>query len=180
MRRLQRQQTWGRDTRLSRCGKKIGSRLELWNQIEEAQLKELPPSEICRQIFTTGVQVRTVGGDLAISIVHPNVKTSLRYSLRSLPNIMVGMTVNVQPLLVTDDAVRVSYKNDSGGIEAFEVKPIEYSDVGFDMSAPVFGAGGGECSVKAINELPPARDFACAKLAESELLFRAKHKMHGT
>ena len=129
----------GRDTRLTRGGKKIGSRLELWNRIEESQLKERPPAEICRQIFTTGVQVRTVGGDLAISIVHPNVKTSLRYSLRSLPGVMVGMIVNVQPLLVTADAVRVSYKNDSGDIEAFEVEPIEYGDVGFDMSAPVFG-----------------------------------------
>ena len=129
----------GRDTRLSRCGKKIASRLELWNRIEESQLKELPDSDICRQIFTTGVQVRTVGGDLAVSIVHPNVKTSLRYSLRSLPDIMVGMTVNVQPLLVTADAVQVSYKNHAGEIETFEVAPIEYGDAGFDMSAPVFG-----------------------------------------
>ena len=49
----------GRDTRLTRGGKKIASRLELWNRIEEAQLKELPAPDICRQIFTTGVQVRT-------------------------------------------------------------------------------------------------------------------------
>ena len=129
----------GRDTRLTRGGKKIASRLELWNRIEEAQLKELPAPDICRQIFTTGVQVRTVGGDLAVSIVHPNVKTSLRYSLRSLPDIMVGMTVNVQPLLVTADAVQVSYQNHAGEIETFEVAPIEYGDAGFDMSAPVFG-----------------------------------------
>lgn len=129
----------GRDTRLTRGGKKIASRLELWNRIEESQLKELPDSDICRQIFTTGVQVRTVGGDLAVSIVHPNVKTSLRYSLRSLPDIMVGMAVNVQPLLVTADAVQVSYKNHAGEIETFEVAPIEYGDAGFDMSAPVFG-----------------------------------------
>ena len=129
----------GRDTRLTRGGKKIASRLELWNRIEEPQLKELPAPDICRQIFTTGVQVRTVGGDLAVSIVHPNVKTSLRYSLRSLPDIMVGMTVNVQPLLVTADAVQVSYKNHAGEIETFEVAPIEYGDAGFDMSAPVFG-----------------------------------------
>lgn len=129
----------GRDTRLTRGGKKITSRLELWNRIEEAQLKELPDSEICRQIFTTGVQVRTVGGDLAVSIVHPNVKTSLRYSLCSLPDIMVGMTVNVQPLLVTADSVQVSYKNHAGEIETFEVEPIEYGDEGFDLAAPVFG-----------------------------------------
>lgn len=129
----------GRDTRLTRGGKKIASRLELWNRIEESQLKELPAPDICRQIFTTGVQVRTVGGDLAVSIVHPNVKTSLRYSLRSLPDIMVGMTVNVQPLLVTADSVQVSYKNHAGEIETFEVAPIEYGDAGFDMSAPVFG-----------------------------------------
>lgn len=129
-----------RDTRIIRNGKKIGSRTQLWNWIEKDQLRELPDPEICRQIFTTGIQVRTVGGDLAISFVHPKRKTATRYSLSHLPDIMVGQTVNVQPILVSDDALAlVSYKNGAGEIVSFEVKPIEYDAAGFDVDAPVFG-----------------------------------------
>ena len=130
----------GRDTRITRNGRKIGSRTQIWNWIEKAQLRELPDEEICRQIFTTGVQVRTVGGDLAISFVHPKNKTATRYSLSALPDIMVGQTVNVQPILVSDEALAlVSYENARREIVSFEVKPIEYNEVGFDLAAPVFG-----------------------------------------
>lgn len=129
-----------RDTRITRAGRKIGSRTMIWNWIEEEQLRELPDKEICRQIFTTGAQVRTVGGDLAVSFVHPKNKAATRYSLSSLPDIMVGMTVNIQPVLVSDEALAlVSYKDRSGEIVSFEVKPIEYDRVGFDIAAPVFG-----------------------------------------
>ena len=130
----------GRDTRIIRNGKKIGSRTQLWNWIEKDQLRELPDAEICRQIFTTGIQVRTVGGDLAISFVHPKRKTATRYSLSHLPDIMVGQTVNVQPILVSDDALTlVSYKDGAGEIVSYEAKPIEYDAAGFDVDAPVFG-----------------------------------------
>lgn len=129
-----------RDTRITRAGRKIGSRTELWNRIELEQLRELPDEEICRQIFTTGVQVRTVGGDLAVTFVHPKTKSATRYSLSGLPEIMVGMTVNIQPILVSDEALAlVSYKGSDGEIMSFEIKPIEYNEAGFDISAPVFG-----------------------------------------
>lgn len=129
-----------RDTRITRAGRKIGSRTMIWNWIKEEQLRELPDEEICRQIFTTGIQPRTVGGDLAISFVHPKNKAATRYSLSALPDIMVGMTVNIQPVLVSDEALAlVSYKDRSGEIVSFEVKPIEYDRVGFDIAAPVFG-----------------------------------------
>lgn len=126
------------DTRLSRGGSKIGSRLELWQHIAADQLKELPDAEVCRQIFTTGVQVRKVGGDLAITVVHPKVKQSMRYSLSHLPHILIGQSVNVQPVLVdSEPLVLVSYEY-GGEIIAEEIKPIEYDAVGFDISAPVF------------------------------------------
>lgn len=129
-----------RDTRISRAGRKIGSRTMIWNWIKEEQLRELPDEEICRQIFTTGIQPRTVGGDLAISFVHPKNKAATRYSLSALPDIMVGMTVNVQPILVSEEALAlVSYQDRTGEIVSFEVKPIEYDRVGFDIAAPVFG-----------------------------------------
>lgn len=129
-----------RDTRITRAGRKIGSRTMIWNWIKEEQLRELPDEEICRQIFTTGIQPRTVGGDLAISFVHPKNKAATRYSLSALPDIMVGMTVNVQPILVSEEALAlVSYQDRTGEIVSFEVKPIEYDRVGFDIAAPVFG-----------------------------------------
>lgn len=129
-----------RDTRITRAGRKIGSRTMIWNWIKEEQLRELPDEEICRQIFTTGIQPRTVGGDLAISFVHPKNKAATRYSLSALPDIMVGMTVNVQPILVIEEALAlVSYQDRTGEIVSFEVKPIEYDRVGFDIAAPVFG-----------------------------------------
>lgn len=130
----------GRDTRILRHGRKIGSRTQLWNRILSDQLRELPDEEICRQIFTTGIQVRTVGSDLAISFVHPKRKTATRYSLSHLPDILIGQTVNVQPILVGDEALAlVSYENAQKEVVSFEVKPIEYNDVGFDINAPVFG-----------------------------------------
>ena len=129
-----------RDTRITRNGRKVGSRTMIWNWIQQDQLRELPDEEVCRQIFTTGVQVRTVGGDLAISFVHPKNKQATRYSLSALPDIMVGMTVNVQPILVSDEALAlVSYQDSTGEVVSFEVKPIEYDRVGFDIAAPVFG-----------------------------------------
>ena len=129
-----------RDTRITRAGRKIGSRTMIWNWIKEEQLRELPDEEICRQIFTTGIQPRTVGGDLAISFVHPKNKAATRYSLSALPDIMVGMTVNVQPILVSEEALAlISYQDRTGEIVSFEVKPIEYDRVGFDIAAPVFG-----------------------------------------
>lgn len=129
-----------RDTRITRAGRKIGSRTMIWNWIKEEQLRELPDEEICRQIFTTGIQPRTVGGDLAVSFVHPKNKAATRYSLSALPDIMVGMTVNVQPILVSEEALAlVSYQDRTGEIVSFEVKPIEYDRVGFDIAAPVFG-----------------------------------------
>lgn len=129
-----------RDTRIMRAGRKVGSRTMIWNWIQQDQLRELPDEEVCRQIFTTGVQVRTVGGDLAISFVHPKNKQATRYSLSALPDIMVGMTVNVQPILVSEEALAlVSYQDSTGEVVSFEVKPIEYDRVGFDIAAPVFG-----------------------------------------
>lgn len=129
----------GLDTRLTRAGRKIGSRQDLWNRIAEDQLRELPDADICRLIFTTGVQVRKVGGDLAITIVHPKTKMPMRYSLSHLPGIMVGMDVNAQPVLVDEKPlVLVSYEDD-GVVASYEVEPIVYDDAGFDITSPVFG-----------------------------------------
>jgi hypothetical protein len=131
----------GLDTRLKRGGLVIGSRAALWQKIPREKLRELPDAETCRQVFANGVSARKVAGDLTVSIAHPRAGRSLKYSVRDLDGIMVGMTVEVQPLLVTAEPLCiVSYE--SGGKErSFEIAPVTLDDAGFDITAPVFGAG---------------------------------------
>jgi transposase InsO family protein len=127
------------DTRLTRGHRKIASRAELWDRITREHLRELPDADVCRQIFTSGVQTRKVGGDLSISFAHPKVKHACVYSLSDAQGILVGQTVNVQPILVDTKAlVAVSYEY-KGEVVTMEVEPIEYDDAGFDVNAPVFG-----------------------------------------
>jgi hypothetical protein len=127
------------DTRLRRSGRLIGIRTMLWQRITESQLRELPDAEICRQIFTTGMQVRKVAGDLTIRIVHPKIKRALVYSLADLPGIISGMDVAVQPVLVDAElVVIVRYKYDNEDV-SFEAKPIELDAAGFDIAAAVIG-----------------------------------------
>jgi hypothetical protein len=127
------------DSRLHRGGKIIGSRAWLWNHITAEQLRELPDREICRAIFTTGIQVRRVAGDLTISIVHPHTKQPTRYSLAHLPGVIIGQDVNVQPVLVDPEPVAaVSYKC-QGEVVSRELEPIAYAGNGFDLSGAVFG-----------------------------------------
>ena len=126
------------DTRLNRNGVTL-SRLMLWQKIRPEQLMELPDPEICRQIYATKIEGRKVGGDLSITIVHPNEKRSLRYSLAGLPGITVGDSVNVQPILVDPEPlIKVSYKHDGKPI-SIEVPPIVFNEAGFDIDAPVYG-----------------------------------------
>jgi hypothetical protein len=131
----------GLDTRLKRAGQYVGARSMLWNRIGKEDLRELPDAETCRQVFANGVQTRRVAGDLTVSVVHPKAGRSMKYSVRDLDGIMVGLTVTIQPLLVTDAPLCiVSYE--SGGVErSFEISPVVFDEAGFDVSAPVFGDG---------------------------------------
>jgi len=127
------------DTRLHRAGRNIGIRTMLWQRITENQLRELPDAEICRQIFTTGIQTRKVAGDLTIRFVHPKIKRALVYSLADLPGIVSGMDVVVQPVLVDAELiVIVRYKHNNEEI-SYEAKPIELDAAGFDIEAAVIG-----------------------------------------
>jgi hypothetical protein len=129
----------GLDSRLRRDGKIVGVRAHLWQRITLEELRELPDEQTCRQVFTRGVQRRKVKGDLSISMVHPRMSQSLRYSLRDLPGILVGMEVSVQPVLLSKAGVcMVSYEHEGEGV-SFEVEPIQYDEAGFRVDAPVFG-----------------------------------------
>ncbi len=129
----------GLDTRLTRNGRTIGSRQMLWNRILKQDLRELPDEEICRQIFTTGVQVRKVAGDLTVSISHPKTKRAEKYSVASLPGILVGASVNVQPLLVDEKPLAIVSYELAKETVSYEVEPIVFDEAGFDVNAPVFG-----------------------------------------
>ena len=127
------------DTRLKRGGI-IQSRTALWQRITKDKLRELPDEETCRQVFADDIQKRKVAGDLTVSIVHPRAKRSLKYSLRDLPGVLVGMEVILQPVLVTEAPVCIVSYEYKGEELSFEIKPIEFNAAGFDITAPVFGA----------------------------------------
>jgi hypothetical protein len=128
------------DSRLTRGRRVIGTRYNLWNSIPQDKLRELPDLDICRQVFTTGVQSRKVGGDLTISLLHPKTKRVEVYSLAGRPGIIIGQTVNVQPILIDPEAlVIVSYEAKKGNVVSGEFRPLEYDRAGFDVDAPVFG-----------------------------------------
>lgn len=129
----------GVDTSLRRAGRNVGSRLHLWQAIPNDKLRELPDESVCREIFTRGVETRKVRGDLSITVSHPITRTSEVYDLRDMDGILVGMEVNVQPLLIGGGAkVKVSYKSGGDTISA-EIEPIVFDSAGFDVDAPVFG-----------------------------------------
>jgi hypothetical protein len=128
----------GLDTRLKRGGIHE-SRSTLWQRIKPEQLRELPDEETCRQVFANGVQARKVAGDLTVSIVHPRAGRSLRYSVRDLPGVLVGMELKLQPLLVTEEFPCIASYENEGKEVSFELEPVVYDDAGFDLNSPVFG-----------------------------------------
>ncbi|GHV76488.1 phage associated protein [Spirochaetia bacterium] len=129
----------GLDTRLRRGGVIIGSRANLWQRIPVEKLRELPDEETCRQVFANGVQTRKVAGDLTVSIVHPRAGRSLRYSVRDLPEILVGMELKLQPLLISVEPLCIASYETKGKEMSFELEPIVFDDAGFDINSPVFG-----------------------------------------
>jgi hypothetical protein len=128
----------GLDTRLHRNGLVI-ARSALWQRIKPEQLRELPDGETCRQVFANGIQTRKVAGDLTVSIVHPRAGRSLRYSVRDLPGVLVGMELKLQPLLVTNESLCIAFYEHGGKELSFELAPVVYDDAGFDINSPVFG-----------------------------------------
>ncbi len=128
-----------RDCRLTRGGARIGSRLSLWQHITNDQLRELPDQDACRLLLTHDPALRTVDGSLAFSFAHPRTRRALHYSLHGQPGVVVGMEVEVQPILTETEAIVLVSWDLGGERYAVEVTPIEYNEAGFDISAAVIG-----------------------------------------
>jgi hypothetical protein len=129
----------GLDTRLRRGGVIVGSRANLWQRIPKEKLRELPDEETCRQVFANGVQTRKVAGDLTVSIVHPRAEHSLKYRVRDLPGVLVGMELKLPPLLVTEAPLCIASYDHKGKEISFELEPVVYDSAGFDINSPVYG-----------------------------------------
>jgi len=129
----------GQDTRLRRMGRIIGERTWLWQRIAKEQLRELPPEDVCRQIFTTGMVARKVAGDLTIRVAHPKVKGALVYSVANLPDILAGQEVLVQPVLVDPQPLIAVMLKNGKDLTAYEVEPLQVDAAGFDIQAAVLG-----------------------------------------
>ncbi len=128
----------GLDTRLTRMGRKMGSRLELWHHIGADQLNELPEPELCRLLLTYDEVTRKLDNHLSFSYDHPRAGRRF-YSMYSQPGLLAGSEVTVQPVLTeADPLVLVSWRV---GFEdtTVEVLPIEQDAAGFAADAAVWG-----------------------------------------
>lgn len=123
----------GYNSRLKRNGMHF-NRMDLWLQINQDQLRELPPLPICRDLLTLEPQRVVVRGDLFIQY------DGRFYSL-AFPGIYAGMEVFIQPLLMRREKIlRVHYQDDLGENISFEVKPVQTNEEnGFFSESPIVG-----------------------------------------
>jgi hypothetical protein len=128
----------GLDCRLTRMGRKIGSRLSLWQRIAAEQLRELPDADTCRLLLTQGPVTRKVNGSLSFSFDFPRFGSRV-YQLYGQPGVSVGMDVQVRPILVDRvPRVLVSWEFDGETVNV-EIDPIETDAAGFDLAAAAIG-----------------------------------------
>lgn len=127
------------DSTLTRNGKKIGVRQELWLRITEERLRLLPPAELCRNLLTHKPTLRKVAGDMTITFSHPVAKKSWKYSLADVIELSPGQEVSIAPNLFTVANVFVIFENLKGSTHKYEIKPIAIDEAGFMVDAPVIG-----------------------------------------
>jgi hypothetical protein len=128
----------GLDCRLTRMGRKIGSRLALWQRITAEQLRELPDAETCRLLLTQGPVTRKVNGSLSFSFDFPRFGSRV-YQLYGQPGVTVGMGVQVRPILV-DRVPRVLASWPFGDETiCIELDPIDQDAAGFASDAATIG-----------------------------------------
>lgn len=124
--------------RIKRMGVTIASRYNLWMRIKENQLRELPGLNLCRQIFTNGVQVRKVKSDLTVNIYHPKAKATLIYNVSNI-DVDAGDTVNAEAMIIGEELTALVWYIKNGEELSYELKPIELDSAGFDVNAVIIG-----------------------------------------
>jgi len=127
----------GLDCRITRFGQRIGSRLSLWQRITADQLRELPDAETCRLLLTIEPVKRKLDGHLSFSYDHPRVGRRF-YQLYGQPGVVIGMEVQVRPILLERDLVVATWEHEGGQVSV-ELRPIELDEAGFAVEGAVYG-----------------------------------------
>lgn len=117
---------WFNSLRHSRHGM---SRIEAWSQIQPAQLRELPPVELLRQLFATPEETRRVSGRYSISY------QGREYDVRHIPGVIphrTDVSVTVRPFDFPEITVRFNRQE-------YAIKPVETVAGGFREDAAIIG-----------------------------------------
>lgn len=104
------------------------TRTEGWLKIRAEQLRKLPPREICQYLAHSAPEDRTVKGALIVKYEGKD------YSVRYIPGILPRDKVLVQYDPFSYPAVIVTFED-----EKYKIDPIEKTEFGFPVDAPVIG-----------------------------------------
>jgi hypothetical protein len=127
------------DSRVHRPGGAF-VRHDLWARIRAAELRELPPREVCLRLLEGGRQERTVSVRRTVSYRHPQADTPQIYDLRGCAGIVPRDKVRVAPLLAADLAVRLWWSAPTGEERVWRLTPErDYDAYGRPLSGPVIG-----------------------------------------
>ncbi|MFN3987613.1 MAG: hypothetical protein ACK4KV_19150 [Rhodocyclaceae bacterium] len=119
----------GQDSRLKRRGlAEPVARYDLWQWITNAQLRVLPPVEVCRAMMAGKLETRKVTPAMKIPFKHPAADRSLDYSLRGLDGVCIGDSVTVRPLVYGDCAIQIEVARYDGAPLVHRVEPVRGYD----------------------------------------------------
>lgn len=116
-------------------------RAQLWNTITADQLIIAPAREVLMALFTSKPQERRVNGDLTITFKGKGFEEAMRYSVEHVPDVKVNdkVLVTLNPFRSPNiDVIQIDIK---GNETLYECTPLETSDAGFYVDAPIIGEG---------------------------------------
>lgn len=123
---------------LRRRGMTPTARIDLWRRIKAAELRILPPVDVCRPLLEGKEIVRKVRG-LAITFKHPAADLTRSYRVAGLDGISEGDDVGVRPLLYGDCAIHLRVQRFDGEDLVYRLEADALPDEnGFPVSAPVW------------------------------------------
>lgn len=109
------------------------ARYDAWLSISEEQLVFAPSVEAMRAAATHKPEERTVNGFLEVSY------KGNHYSVKDIPEVMVGEKVLVTRDAYEEDAARVFYLDEEGNETTKKLLPLQKNDLGFFDDAVVVG-----------------------------------------